>query len=86
MSNRERACTGEKIVHRKGDTVVTPQAVRPRNRVIALRCAGVSAGSRASRGSASGHLRARAKTVAPVTFGNPLLNNVLAFDHVLLHK
>ena len=25
-------------------------------------------------------------TVVPVMFGKPLLNNVLAFDHVLLQK
>ena len=25
-------------------------------------------------------------TVAPVMFGKPLLNNVMAFDHVLLQK
>ena len=27
-----------------------------------------------------------ARTVAPVMFGKPLLNNVLALDHVLLQK
>ena len=36
---------------------------------------------RASRGVVRG-----STTVAPVMFGKPLLNNVLAFDHVLLQK
>ena len=45
----------------------------------------------ADMGSASAPFSSRARvvthtTVAPVMFGKPLLNNVLAFDHVLLHK
>ena len=31
-------------------------------------------------------MHAFSSTVAPVMFGKPLLNNVLAFDHVLLQK